>query len=178
MLASRKIRIRGRSAGGSRLPLPTQNLFELGFGRVELTDPLLAIDLHRQGNGKTQEQTFWCRLGDKLVVGLDAEGLSELGGQRHDATSSNGKGGFHIFSLAEMQQCRNASHPLTSAGRHWRRKLQFRPAPEVLRVPLQQAVKSITFHAAAHACDNTSPCSRTLLPFVWRIAVLAQGCAS
>src|SRR5439155_23701449 len=115
-LASRKIRIRRRSAAGPRLLLSAQDLLELGFSLVEFADPLVAVDLDRQRDGGAEEQPFGRRLRDELVVGLDAEGLAELGRQGHDAASADTEGGFHEFSMAETQQCRKAADLLQGRG--------------------------------------------------------------
>ena len=96
-------------AASAHALLASQRLVQIGLGFVELADALLGVQLHRQGDGGAQQQALGRGLGDQLIVGLEAERLAQLRGQRDDAAAGDGEGGFHGRSLAEMQKCRNVS---------------------------------------------------------------------
>jgi hypothetical protein len=101
MFASRKIRICRGSACGF-FPA-AQDLLQIGLGFVELADPFLALDLDRERHRGTKEQAFRRRLGDEMIVCLEAERGTEFCRQRYYAAARDSEGGFHGRRLAEMQ---------------------------------------------------------------------------
>jgi hypothetical protein len=77
-LASRKIRT---SAGSAHRPFAPQHFAELRFGSVEFGDPPIAVDFDRRRHGRPQQQSLRGRLGEELVVRLDAKLTAGLAGK-------------------------------------------------------------------------------------------------